>query len=342
VITFPDAFDTNTDTFDEDKAFELAMTLALKYEPIKLRTYFHGPAVAILQQQEPANYSFCDDSCSIFAIRSLDTSGLYPVNLWYHELTNASCRNFVEEDLNWDKLITTVPGKLTESYVNCVLTPFSAIVNAGGVAMGLTSIAMTVIFVVLFSLMHAFESVGLKIQDDRQFNKFEFKLVLEKFAHILLDAINGRYEGVVVRPEIHQPIEAPSPQPPSTAPTPTSINSTKNVSFFFSAFSDKRHEKTHTVDVASCLKKSRIMQIAEDMKEHEQDKVRNEKLEARGITAQMRHELQLFQFGDSRTFHTQFDISENASEEEELIPDKLWYRSEFGLLYIIYCMFDTC
>lgn len=100
IITFPDAFNATSGELDEELAFTLAFDLVTRYSPYELRGLFHAPAQAILKQDDPGDFSFCDNRCSILAIQSQDVSGLTPINVQYGQVTNASCKDFTT-DIEW-------------------------------------------------------------------------------------------------------------------------------------------------------------------------------------------------------------------------------------------------
>ena len=99
-IVFPDSLNTTTGVVDQDMAIMNAMNLISKYSPSELRGHFHGPAVSILSNSAPGNFSFCDNKCVIIALKSVDVSGSFAINTEYVSLRNGACRNSFDNP-NW-------------------------------------------------------------------------------------------------------------------------------------------------------------------------------------------------------------------------------------------------
>ena len=99
-IMFPEALNTTTGVVDEDRAITLALELMTKYSPAELRKLFHAPAVAILTNSPPGDFSFCDNKCVIVALKSLDVSDTFSINTNFVSLPLGACRNSFGNE-NW-------------------------------------------------------------------------------------------------------------------------------------------------------------------------------------------------------------------------------------------------
>lgn len=171
-------------------------------------SFFSESEINQEQSKKPRqeDYDFCflpekNLSCSIFTFFEMDLLS-YTVSEEQFQLQDGSCRDTVSmassaEASPWENLKGIPPEKLTQNYFECIPTVFGTLLNALGVAIGNTSLAMMIsLFAMLPFIYYVLIFLNHDVTTKEEYSSHKKKQAMEVFSTSLLRIRDNKVQGV--------------------------------------------------------------------------------------------------------------------------------------------------
>lgn len=152
-------------------------------------------------------YQFCETSyggCSVVTVNSYDTLSK-SVSAYYYQLRNGSCRDtFSGTATAWNRLSTTTPIPMTESYFECSATRLTSFISAAGIATGFTAtlLPFLVAFCFLCAIGYRLSKGIYQLQFDNEYKNTNDKMdatASNTTANPMVPGMNGSNTSQVVK-----------------------------------------------------------------------------------------------------------------------------------------------